>query len=402
MELLRDFWGRLRERVLAPKADAEQIDRHLRAAREKLPTPVFWLLGKAQAGKTSIIRGITGAPRAEIGNGFRPCTRTAQLYAFPGEADCLVKFLDTRGLGEVGYDPAEDLRYSAEQAHLLMVVIKAMDHAHGSVLDAVRAARQAQPQWPMIVVQTSLHEGYSVGMSHIEPYPFASLPYPSSVPADLARSLATQREAFAEFEPRFVPVDFTQHGDGFEPEHYGIEALWDAIEVELPLGLRGILEDRDDLRGPFRDAYYRAAHPHVIAYSLAAGAAAAFPVPFVDVPLVLGVQGKLFHTIASIYGQRMTAKFWAEISGTLGMGILARLGRRELAKLIPGVGIAAASLYSAASTYALGSALCAYFSYVRAGDVPDAERIRELYAAELAEGRRKLGEYLSKLRSSKS
>ena len=133
-----------------------------------------------------------------------------------------------------------------------------------------------------------------------------------------------------------------------------------------------------------------------MAYSVAAGAAAAIPVPLVDVPLVLAIQGKMFHTIASIYGQQMNAQTLAEISGALGAGIAARLGGRELAKLVPGVGIAAASAYAGASTYALGCTLCAYFSYLRAGDVPDAAKIRQLYSSELEAGRKHLAEYLKR------
>src|SRR5262245_11893341 len=47
--------------------------------------PVVWLLGKVQSGKTSVIRAITRSSDAAIGDGFRPCTRTARLYAFPND-----------------------------------------------------------------------------------------------------------------------------------------------------------------------------------------------------------------------------------------------------------------------------------------------------------------------------
>lgn len=401
MEFFRDVWERLRDSVLAPKLDPQELDRQLQRARAGLPVPVFWLLGKAQSGKTSIIRALTGSTRAEIGDGFRPCTRTSQLYAFPSNDDCLVQFLDTRGLGEAGYDPAEDMQFSADQSHLLMVVVRAMDHAQGPVIEAIAAAKLAHPQWPVMVVQTTLHEGYLAGTTHVEPYPFNESPLPPSVPIDLARSLAAQREAFADYADRFVPVDFTLPQDGFVPEHYGVETLWSQIEKVLPLGLRGILETRDDLRGPLRDAYFHAARPHIMAYSVAAGAAGAIPVPLVDMPLVLGIQAKMFHTIASIYGQPMNAQLIAELSGALGAGLLTRLGGRELTKLIPGVGIATASVYAAASTYALGCTLCGYFSYLRAGDVPDAAKIRELFSAELEEGRKRLSEYLSQMHGKK-
>ena len=72
---------------------------------------------------------LTGSSRAAIGNGFQPCTRTSQLYSFPETEDCLLKFLDTRGLGEVNYDPAEDIKVLENQAHLLIVVMRAFDHA---------------------------------------------------------------------------------------------------------------------------------------------------------------------------------------------------------------------------------------------------------------------------------
>ncbi len=392
------FWKTLRAHLLAPKVSQEELDRCLQQAREKLPVPVFWLLGKAQSGKTSLIRALTGSSRAEIGNGFRPCTRTAQVYPFPGEEDALLKFLDTRGLGEVGYNPAEDMRLLEDQAHLLIVVIKAMDHAQQSVLDPLAKIMKSHPDWPLLVVQTALHEGYPANVrEHVLPYPFAAPPFPASVPEDLARSLTAQRAWFAKFNARFVPVDLTLPEDGFNVEHYGLEQLWDAIEQALPLGLRAMMQHTRDVRRSLRDTYFRAAHPHVLAYSVAAGAAAGLPVPFVDVPLVVAIQAKLFHAVASIYGQPMNATRMAEIGSTLGVGYLVRLGGRELMKVIPGVGSAVAALYAGASTYALGRTLCAYFSYAQRGDVPDAAALRELYKEQYEEGRRRLRDYFEQI-----
>ncbi|HEY1068466.1 MAG TPA: GTPase domain-containing protein, partial [Pirellulales bacterium] len=105
----KSLWSWASGEFISPKVDAEEVEHLLEKVRSELPTPVFWLLGKTQSGKSSIIRALTGSTRAEIGNGFRPCTRTAQQYPFPDEADPLIRFLDTRGLGEVDYDPTEDL-----------------------------------------------------------------------------------------------------------------------------------------------------------------------------------------------------------------------------------------------------------------------------------------------------
>ena len=88
--------------------------------------PVVWLVGKVQSGKTSIIRALTQATDAEIGAGFRACTRTARVFDFPDEAP-IIRFLDTRGLGEAGYDPAADIAFCEGRAHLILAVVKALD-----------------------------------------------------------------------------------------------------------------------------------------------------------------------------------------------------------------------------------------------------------------------------------
>lgn len=95
-----DYWERLRAELLEPRVDEKLLQASLREARVRMPVPVLWLLGKTQAGKTSIIRALTGSEAAEIGNGFQPCTRSSRFYDFPADAP-VVRFLDTRGLGEV-------------------------------------------------------------------------------------------------------------------------------------------------------------------------------------------------------------------------------------------------------------------------------------------------------------
>jgi uncharacterized protein (DUF697 family) len=392
MEAPWNFLNAVWDHIRAPKVSEEKLDKLLARARRGLPQPVFWLLGKAQSGKTSIIRALTGSDRAEIGNGFRACTRRARLYAFPDDAAAFVRFLDTRGLGEVEYDPAEDIRVLENQAHCLMVVVKAMDHAQRGVLEPLGTILDSHPDWPVIVVQTALHEGYpEPGTPHAVPYPYQDTPVPASVPPGLARSLTKQRQWFAPYRARFVPVDFTLPEDAYEPEHYGLDALWESIEEALPLGLRAMLGEH---RKPFRDAYFRTAQPHVVSYAVIAGGAAGLPIPWVDLPLLIAIQAKMFHSIASIYGQELSPGRMGEIAGTLGIGFAARMGGRELLKLIPGFGSAVAALFAAASTYALGCTLCAYFSIVRQGDVPDAALLRKLYEEEYKEGRRRLKTYL--------
>src|SRR3954467_10285694 len=103
----------------------EELGQKLDELRKKTPVPVFWLFGKTQSGKTSIIKFLTGADEAEIGQGFQPCTRFSRQYQFPTAAAPLMIFLDTRGLDEPGYDPQVDLAQFNTQAHVVVVTVKA-------------------------------------------------------------------------------------------------------------------------------------------------------------------------------------------------------------------------------------------------------------------------------------
>lgn len=392
------FWDFLRSQASSPEVNQDEIDRLMEKLHEQFPVPVFWLLGKTQSGKTSIVRALTGSTQAEIGNGFQPCTRTASKYSFPDEQEPFIEFLDTRGLGEVDYDASEDLALFQEQAHLLIVVMKALDHAQEPVMDAVKQIHARHPNWPIVVAQTSLHEGYPTPEAeHALPYPYQQDPLPSEVPSDLARSLRKQRELFAGMNAHFVPIDFTLPEDGYEPVHYGLDALWNTIEAVLPLGLRAIVGQIAEARQNFRDAHFRVAHPIIMQHAIAAGAAAAVPVPFVDIPAVLGIQSKMFYAIANVYKQPIDRTRIAEIAGALGMSYLGRLGVRGLAKFIPGIGSAVTSVYTAATTYALGRTLAAYFAYALDGDLPDQQTFQKIYNEQFKVGREKMQEYLKNM-----
>src|SRR5215470_17021006 len=115
--------------LFTPQSDVQALQTALSRLRQGLPPPVIWLFGKVQAGKTTIIRALTGAERAQIGSGFAPCTRWAARYEFPNADFPLAVFLDTRGLGEAGYDPRQDVAALQAQAHMLLVVVKTMDIA---------------------------------------------------------------------------------------------------------------------------------------------------------------------------------------------------------------------------------------------------------------------------------
>lgn len=358
------------------------------AERARDFAPVVWLLGKVQSGKTSLIRAMTGCSAAEIGNGFRACTQTAKIFDFPQEAP-LVRFLDTRGLGEVGYDAADDLAVCERQAHLVVATMRALDPQQEAIVDVVRAIRRRHPDWPIIVAQTTLHEGYPSGADHVRPYPFqerdpAALTAAGVAP-DLVRSLMLQRTLFENVPGKgaivFVPLDFTLPGDGWEPADYGYEAFIESLQEVAPAA---VVASVRNLHGDSADRLASRAHPHILGYATASGAADLWPVA--GVALVPIIQTKLIHTLGAIYGVVWDRRALTEFAGALGATTLLRVasgfGARELAKLVPvygqTAGAAAAAAMSFATTYALGKA-AGYFLARRKIGASDPAGVSQAY-----------------------
>ena len=353
------------------------------AAREF--APVVWLVGKVQSGKTSIIQTMTQSSDAEIGAGFRACTRTARIYDFPEQAP-IIRFLDTRGLGEAGYDPTSDIAFCEGRTHLVLAVIKAMDVEQSAVLTTLREARRRHPDWPIVVAQTSLHEGYPAGKGHIHPYPYYDPAQRNiAVPDVLAKCLAYQEVLFRELPGQgalaFAPIDFTQPGDGFQPEDYGREALVTELMNAAPRAAALALSELPGAGDSQRT------NAHVLGFAIAAGASDAVPVAgALAVPLV---QAAMLRQLAKLHGIEWDRRAYTEFIGALGTGTLVRtastFGIRQLMKLVPvygqTIGAAAAAAASFAATYALGQAAVYFLNRRRKG--LRAEQVASIYRTSL-------------------
>ncbi len=352
--------------------------------------PLIWLIGKVQSGKSSIVQAITGASEAEVGSGFRVCTKTARVFDFPAEAP-LLRFLDTRGLGEVGYDPSEDLAMSEAKARLVLVVVRAMDHQQHAVLDAVSAVRKRRPGWSIVVAQTCLHDGYDAGQGHILPYPYVDPDgFDSRIPERLSRSLAHQRQLFQAVpghgEIRFVPIDLTRPDDGLAPRHYGLDALIAAISEAAPASLGSMLHE---IRATDRSETARQMRPMILGHAAVAGAADA--VPLAGAVAVPGVQGRMLYALAAKRGVGWDRRSFAEFGACLGAGVLTRIaaqfGIRQLVKLVPvygqTIGAAAAAATSFATTYALGMAALEFLAR-RERNEPNPDAVARAFKDNLA------------------
>jgi uncharacterized protein (DUF697 family) len=388
--------------VFSRRAREAGLKDQLDKLRTQLPVPVFWLIGKTQSGKTSIIKHLTGAEDAEIGRGFKACTRFSRQYQFPTAEAPLMTFLDTRGLEEPGYDAREDLAKFDAVAHVVVLTVKVLDHAQENFLKQCRIIRRSRPDRPVALALTCLHEAYAQEQ-HVLPYPFAGEPAtwgaadrqqesapgnngaaPRVVPEALLRSVAAQRERFEGLYDHVVPLDLTPPEEGFNDPHYGGEKLKGILLNSLPGAYRQTMLMLDSASRTLRDLYAKHALPHILGYASLAGTAGAIPVPWLDLLILPGIQTRMIYHLAELYGQPLDGRRFVELASTLGLGMLVRQAMREMVKFIPFVGSIAGASLAATSTYALGKAFCFYYSAVHKGHVPKPEDLRHYYQEQLA------------------
>jgi uncharacterized protein (DUF697 family) len=372
-------------------ADPEEVRKHAQSI-----APVVWLLGKTGAGKTAIVAALTGDARAEVGEGFEPCTRTAAFYDVPPEVP-LLRFLDTRGLGEADYDPANDIAWCEGQSHLLLIAMQAADPAQDALLRVLRQARRRHPDWPVIVAQTGLHRLYPAGVGHPKQYPYTGGPEDeaqAAVPHALRQALVHQRRLFDGLPgrpPRFVVIDFTVPEDGFPPCDFGLEMLWRAIEDAGPEAFEALHLARADAQS---DRLRTRARPLIYGYGAAAAGAGAVPIPVVGVSGLAGILAIMLRALAIRYTVAWTPGAFAQFSGAIGGGALAwwafRYGLREVLKVVPVVGTVAAGALNAAAafgvTVGIGEAACVWLAYRRRGLTAPDNEVRRAFADGLKAG----------------
>lgn len=390
-----DWWDRLSAAVLSSSPDS--------AAGVPAGVPVIWLLGRTGSGKTSLIAALTGDSRAQVGDGIRSCTRSSVVYDWPPETPVL-RFLDTRGLGEVGYDPADDLAGAARQAHVLLVVAKINDPKQAAVRAVLAEIRddRARRHWPVVVAQTGLHALYPRGADHpaVYPYSLATGEPDATVPDGLTRALREQRALFSGLPgpaPRFVPLDFTQPEDGFSDPCFGLDALHAAL---CEAGVGHLLGGQPSTAGVDSATITAGATQLIWGYAAAAAAAGAVPVPYAGVGGVAGTAALLLRALAGRFDEPWTRARLAEFGGALGtatlLGIGAGYGAREAAKLIPVVGTVFAgalnALAAGALLYGLGQAACVYLSGRRDGRALDEEAIRTTFTQAYEQAKQKMNE----------
>ncbi|QDT31646.1 GTPase family protein [Thalassoglobus polymorphus] len=358
-------------------------DEYLKAKNsvlEKAPIPVLWLFGKTGSGKSSVIRELTGVESVEIGSGYRPQTQYSSLYAFPNESEPILKFLDTRGLSEANYDPIEDIVEFEDQAHLMILTVRVMDHALEELLTALKTIRKSAPDRPVILALTALHDAYP-GEQHpeVDPFDESRAPLPENINPNLKRSLQQQYKRFEGLFDCAVPLDLTPPHEGFHQPTFGSDRLKRAIVSALPAAYRHQILQMDRILDPLADMIKKKTMPTILGMSGLAATAAAVPAPWVDIPVVMGLQSRLIYKLAKLHGQSIDGRTIAKISGALGGRVAVRMALRESLKFIPWVGMAANAAAAFAMTYATGMAWNWYFTEVSRGHAPTESELREVF-----------------------
>ncbi|MEL6383457.1 MAG: GTPase [Cyanobacteria bacterium J06626_18] len=366
---LRRFW-----------VSEEQIAAHLQAVREQLPTTEVILMGKPQAGKSSLVRGMTGQPAAIVGQGFQPHTRHTQRYPYPSEALPLLVFIDTVGLGDVEHNTGEiiaSLKQTLEQdrqrSRIFILTVKVTDFATDSLCQVITQLKKDYPHIPCLLAITCLHELYASPTDNHPPYP------PES--EAITRVVEALQTNFASLCDRTLLLDFTLEEDEYTPVFYGLEALRETLDELLPQAQAQAIHQllgTDDRGKAIGDLYRQVARHYISAFAITAGIAAAVPLPFATMPVLTSLQVSMVVVLGRVYGQTLTVAQALGVVSTLAGGFLAQAVGRELVKFIPGVGSVVATSWSVAYTWALGEGACVYFGDLMAGKVPDPNAIQQL------------------------
>ncbi len=355
----------------------EKVAEIITTVRDKLPTTEALLIGKPQAGKSSVVRGLTGVSAEIVGQGFRPHTQNTERYAYPSEDLPLLIFTDTVGLGDINQNTQniveeleEELKQETKRARILILTVKISDFATDTLQQVAQQLRKTHPDIPCLLVVTCLHEVYPSSVADHPEYP----PHYESV----SRAFDAIQQDFEHLCDRSILIDFTLEEDGYNPTFYGLEALTDALAELLPEAeSRTIYQLLDNSVGDQLGNLYRdTARRYLVAFSTIAATLAAVPLPFATMPVLTVLQISLVGLLGKLYGQTLSPSQAGGIVSAIAGGFFAQAIGRELIKFIPGFGSAIAASWAAAYTWSLGEGACVYFGDLLGGKKPDPKKIQ--------------------------
>ncbi len=356
-----------------------QVAEILQTVRAELPTTEALLIGKPQAGKSSIVRGLTGVSAEIVGQGYRPHTQHTERYSYPSNDLPLLIFTDTVGLGDVYQEEKAiiqeliaDLQKESRGARILILTVKINDFAVDSLRQIAEELRQKYPDIPCLLAVTCLHEVYPPGTADHPAYP------PDY--QEVKRAFAAIEQAFSGVCDRSIMIDFTLEEDGYTPVFYGLEVLTDTLADLLPeaesQAIHQLLDQQagEQIGNLYRDVGRR----YMLAFAIMAATVAAVPLPLATMPVLTALQVSMVGLLGKLYGQTLTPSQAGGLVSAIAGGFLAKAIARELIKFIPGFGSVIAASWAAAYTWSLGEGACVYFGDLMGGKKPDPKKIQSV------------------------
>lgn len=273
------------------------------------------IVGPVNAGKSTLFNTLEGKNIAEV-SPLPGTTKTAQdrpLGPFT--------LIDTPGFGEVGgTDRADVAAKSAAEADAILLL-----------LDAGAGLRQGDAD--LLRYLQGLRRPVVVALNKIDLL---------GREADVVVNDASTRLG--------VPVIPISARKGTNIAEKLLPALVDALP-ELAVALGRELP-------PLRRAMSRKVIKQSAVLNTAAGAE---PIPFIDIPVLLGTQARMVLKIAAIYGEPFTARHAKELISTIGGGLAFRFLAQQAAKAVPAGGWAVSAGIAAVGTWAIGLTAIEYF-----------------------------------------
>lgn len=357
----------------------EEVAEILEKVRAELPTTEALLVGKPQAGKSSIVRGLTGVSPEIVGQGFRPHTQHTERYAYPSNDLPLLIFTDTVGLGDVKQDTQTiidelvgDLKQENNRARVLILAVKINDFATDTLREVAKKLRSAYPNIPCLLAVTCLHEVYP---PEVVDHP----PYPPDYEA-VTRAFRELQDNFKDLCDRAVRIDFTLEEDEYHPVFYGLECFRDTLAELLPEAESNAIHQllKEDAGQKLGNLYRDVARRYILAFTIMSATLAAVPIPLATMPTLTALQVSMVGLLGKLYGQTLSPSQAGGVVSAIAGGFLAQAVGRELVKFVPILGSAIAASWAAAYTWALGEASCVYFGDLMGGKKPDPKKIQSV------------------------
>lgn len=322
--------------------------------------PAIWVLGKTGAGKSTFIAELTQFMDIDIGNGYAPCTQGISEYQFPRDRP-LIRFFDTQGLGEAGYDATDDIADLMVKAHMIVVLMKIDDADQSEVLQTLKVALKNQKDMPILVLHTGIE--------------FLS-------DSECSRVVQSRTQLIAEIcktEVKHLELDF-------KGARVGLEQMFNALSDVLPLLQLKLLNKH---ASSIEDQRFALIQNEILWYSSTAAGVAL--VPFAGATAVVGVQAKMMHSVAEQNGVDWNRQTLMSFASAIGTGfVLQKLtffGGRTFISALPWVGSALNAVVAFGSTYAFGRVMHYYLYHWSRGEEVTQKELREVYSQAFKEAR---------------